>query len=64
MYRNKSLAFLQSQSCKENFVKQCEIEYHDKPKKQRVEVCNERLNRDCDAEGEEVCSNEYETGEY
>ncbi len=34
------------------------------PKDQKVEICNEELNRDCDAEGDVVCSNEYETSEY
>ena len=31
------------------------------PKDQKVDICNEELSRDCDAEGDVVCSNEYET---
>ncbi len=55
-------AFLQAEECDESFKKECEIEYFKVPKEEKVQICNEMLNRDCGAVGNRVCSKEYETG--
>eukprot|EP00095_Tigriopus_kingsejongensis_P012460 maker-scaffold1219_size54854-snap-gene-0.5 protein:Tk12460 transcript:maker-scaffold1219_size54854-snap-gene-0.5-mRNA-1 annotation:"hypothetical protein" len=49
------------EECKEKFLKSCTIEYNAVPKMEKVEVCHQPMVRNCSIQGEEVCSEEYET---
>jgi hypothetical protein len=63
MHGTKSLIMFKVVECKEQFVKRCFFEDMPVPKSVKVLICNEPLKRDCDIEGETICSTEYETGE-
>ena len=52
----------QQQKCEENFKKSCYIDFVETPRTHEVEECNTNLTRDCESEGEEVCTEEHETG--
>ena len=52
------------EECSEKFKKDCYIEYKNDVVQKPIEVCNEALKRDCEAEGDVVCSTEYETGDH
>ncbi len=59
----RHLFLAQVEECKEKFLKECTIEYEPRSEPREVEVCDERLTRDCDdRSGREVCSTEYQTG--
>ena len=51
------------EECEEKFRKDCYINYKDVVVPKTVQVCHEEIRRDCDAQGEEVCETQYETGE-
>ena len=53
---------LQQEKCEENFKKSCYIDFVETPRTHEVEECNTNLTRNCDIEGEEVCTDEFETG--
>ena len=52
---------IQDEECKDTFTKDCYIEYINVPKSEQVETCVTPWERDCDAEGEQDCTTEYET---
>ena len=52
---------LQERECTEKFKKDCTIQYKSVPKSERVETCRRQMSRDCDAEGDIICTNEQET---
>ena len=51
---------MQEEQCQENFSKTCFIQYSQTASQATVQVCVEPLVKDCGAEGEEVCSKEYQ----
>ena len=52
----------QQEKCEENFKKSCYIDFVETPRTHEVEECNTNLTRNCDITGEEVCTDEFETG--
>ena len=51
----------QQEECEEEFVKTCNIEVVERPISRQIEICNQPLKRDCDQEGEVVCTEETVT---
>ena len=51
------------EDCDTEYTRNCHVEYENKVTQIPVQICNEELKRDCDIEGETVCTKEYETGE-
>ena len=51
----------QEEECNEDFVKKCFIEYSKAAVNVTVDVCRTPLVKDCDKEGEEICSTQYES---
>merc|ERR1719187_751147 len=51
----------QEEECEENYVKKCFIEYNKFAQNVTVNVCRTPLVKDCNQEGEEICSTEYES---
>lgn len=53
---------LQVEVCKDEFVKSCYLEYLPVSQEFSVTLCKDKISRDCDAQGEEICSQESVTG--
>ena len=51
----------QEEECKENFRKNCFIEYEKIAFNETVEICRTPLVKDCDVQGPEICRTEYES---
>eukprot|EP00092_Neocalanus_flemingeri_P023887 GFUD01025912.1.p1 GENE.GFUD01025912.1~~GFUD01025912.1.p1 ORF type:complete len:697 (+),score=162.50 GFUD01025912.1:64-2154(+) len=51
----------QEEECEENYVKKCFIEYTAYAQNVTVNVCRTPLVKDCDQQGEELCTTEYES---
>ena len=54
-------ATFQKKKCKDSIIKTCEIENIESPKTVKVEVCQEELTRNCDQQGEIICTKESQT---
>ena len=51
----------QEEECNENYVKNCFIEYSLSAANVTVDVCRTPLVKDCEKEGEQICSTQYES---
>ena len=51
----------QEEECEENYVKKCFIEYNKVAQNVTVNVCRTPLVKDCNLEGDEICTTEYES---
>jgi hypothetical protein len=51
----------QEEECNKNFVKNCFIEYSKSAANVTVDICRKPLIKDCEKEGEEICSTQYES---
>ena len=56
------MLFFQEEVCSNEYQKSCFIQYEKVAKEAHVETCHQRLTRDCNAKGENVCTIEKETG--
>lgn len=48
--------------CKDEYDKKCYIDYSQTAVNVDVEICQDNLVRDCDIDGEEICTDEHVTG--
>jgi len=51
----------QEEECEENYVKKCFIKYGKTAQNVTVNICRTPLVKDCDIDGEEICSTQYES---
>ena len=56
------MANLQVEKCETDYIKECHIDYEIRAKTVKMEICKEAWARDCEAEGEVVCTMEEDAG--
>ena len=55
---HSQLLYFQVEKCETDYIKECHIDYEIRAKSIKMEVCKESWERDCDVEGDIVCSME------
>ena len=55
--------FSQIEKCETDYIKECNIDYEVRSKSVKMEVCKESWVRDCELEGDEVCTMEEDASE-